>query len=318
MPIPDVVKQQMRLFDLALPSSEGLAEAPDLRTYDWLLINSSGGKDSQVTLSHVVALADAAGVDRARIVVVYADLGRVVWPQTREIAEAQAGLLGVRFEVVQREQGDLLDYVLDRNQRRVAEGKTGTQTLSWPSASTRWCTSDLKTGPVTRLMTLLVNETRQQRPGRRVRVLNCLGIRAEESSDRAKKTSFGRDPANWSSTRGDTGTRKPHSKREVDRWLPIFTWTRAQVWGEIRRSGLPWHWAYQFVDRLSCVECVMSPMRQLVVGAYFNPDLARAYQSAEAATGHSFKQGLTMGEVIDAADRMATPTPRDPFRYIDL
>jgi 3'-phosphoadenosine 5'-phosphosulfate sulfotransferase (PAPS reductase)/FAD synthetase len=311
--IPGPLNKQMCLFDMAPPAPAEFADDPDLHTYDWILLNSSGGKDSQATLSHVVSLADAAGVDRARIVVVYADLGRVVWPQTREIAEAQAGMLGMRFEVVRREQGDLLDYVLDKHKRRVTEGKTGTQTLSWPSASARWCTSDLKTGPVTTLMTRLVNETRLHRPSRRVRVLNCLGIRAEESPDHAKKTAFGPDPATWSSTRGDSGSRKPHSKREVDRWLPVFTWTRTQVWEEIRRSGLPWHWAYQYVDRLSCVECVMSPLRQLVIGAYFNPDLAREYQAVEAATGHSFKPGLTMGEVVDAAGRMPAPPPRDPF-----
>ncbi|MFJ8966701.1 hypothetical protein ACIRG5_45630 [Lentzea sp. NPDC102401] len=58
----------------------------------------------------------------------------------------------------------------------------------------------------------------------------------------------------------------------------------------------------------------MSPYRQLVVGAYFNPDLALAYQSAEAATGYSFKPDLTMTEVIDAARTMPPPRPRDPFQ----
>lgn len=129
-----------------------------------------------------------------------------------------------------------------------------------------------------------------------------------------QQTAFGPDPATWSSARAGSGSPRPHSKREVDRWLPIFTWTRAQVWKEIRRSGLPWHWAYQFVDRLSCIECVMSPFRQLVIGAYFNPDLALAYQSAEASTGHSFKPDLTMSEVINAARTMPAPRPRDPFQ----
>ncbi|MFJ8966702.1 hypothetical protein ACIRG5_45635 [Lentzea sp. NPDC102401] len=184
--------RQMCLFDLIAPAPPaGFAPEPELASYDWILFNSSGGKDSQVALSHGVALADAAGVDRSRIVVVYADLGRVVWPQTREIAEAQAGMLGVRFEVVSREKGDLLDYVIDKNRRRVADGKTGTQTLSWPAASARWCASDLKIGPVAKLMTRLVAETRLQRPSHRVRVLNCLGIRAEESPHRARKTAFG-------------------------------------------------------------------------------------------------------------------------------
>lgn len=252
-------------------------------------------------LSHLVGLADAAGVERTRIVVVYADLGRMVWSQTREIAEAQAGMLGVRFEIVRREQGDLLDYVRDKHARRVAEGKTGTATLSWPSAGARWCTSDLKTGQVEKLITRLVAETRQLRPRHRVRVLNALGIRAEESPARAQQRPFGPDPANWSSSRRTGNCRTPHGKRAVDRWLPIFNWTAGQVWEEIRRSRLPWHWAYQYVDRLSCVFCIFALKQQLVTGAYFNPELARDYEAAEIQTGHTFKPDLSMTEVIREA-----------------
>lgn len=47
---------------------------PDLRSYDVLLVNSSGGKDSQAMLDHVVRLAREAGV-ADRIVVVHCDLG---------------------------------------------------------------------------------------------------------------------------------------------------------------------------------------------------------------------------------------------------
>jgi 3'-phosphoadenosine 5'-phosphosulfate sulfotransferase (PAPS reductase)/FAD synthetase len=292
---------------------------PDLAAYDWILINSSGGKDSQAMLSHVVGLADAAGVDRSRIVVVYADLGRMVWPGTREIAEAQAGMLGVRFEVVRREKGDLLDYVREKNARRRAEGKTGTQTLSWPAAGPRWCTSDLKTGPVRTLITRRVDQTRQAHPGRRVKVLNTLGIRSEESADRAKQKPFDVDPANWSSTaRNPDGTPKPHSKRAVDRWYPVFAWTWAQVWQEIRRSRLPWHWAYQYVDRLSCVLCVLAPLRHLVLGAYFNPDLAQDYQDAETETGHTFKPDLSVAAVITEAGQLGEVTARSPFDRMEI
>jgi predicted phosphoadenosine phosphosulfate sulfurtransferase len=43
-----------------------MATAPDLTSYDWLVINSSAGKDSQAMLDFVVSLADEQGVARAR------------------------------------------------------------------------------------------------------------------------------------------------------------------------------------------------------------------------------------------------------------
>jgi 3'-phosphoadenosine 5'-phosphosulfate sulfotransferase (PAPS reductase)/FAD synthetase len=80
---------------------------PDLASYDWIVVASSGGKDSQAMLDLVAERAAAAGVAH-RVVVVHADLGRVEWAGTRELAERQAAHYAVRFEVVRRPQGDLL------------------------------------------------------------------------------------------------------------------------------------------------------------------------------------------------------------------
>jgi hypothetical protein len=109
---------QLDLFG-SLPAAatgwDAPSAAPDLPSYDWVLINSSAGKDSMATLSHVLGLCDAAGVDRARIVVAHADLGRVEWPGARQLAETHAATLGLRFEAVRRDGADLLDRVLIRN-----------------------------------------------------------------------------------------------------------------------------------------------------------------------------------------------------------
>ena len=63
---------------------------PDLPGYRYIVVNSSGGKDSQAMLDFVVERCDTAGVPRNRVVVAHADLGRVEWPGTRELAEEQA------------------------------------------------------------------------------------------------------------------------------------------------------------------------------------------------------------------------------------
>ncbi|MEU3497561.1 hypothetical protein ABZ747_29225 [Kitasatospora cineracea] len=60
--------------------------------YDWIVVASSGGKDSQAMLDEVVRSTDAAGVPRERIVVVHNDLDvtdsgeSIEWPGTMELA----------------------------------------------------------------------------------------------------------------------------------------------------------------------------------------------------------------------------------------
>jgi len=249
---------------------------PDLASYDVILVNSSAGKDSQAMLTHVVELADAASVERARIVAVHADLGRVEWQGTRELAERQAAAYGLRFEVVRRERGDLLNQIEARGM--------------FPSSTARYCTSDQKTSQVAKLMTRLAAEHRTAGHVGPIRILNCLGIRADESPARAKKTAFGPDVA---ATNG---------RRTVDRWLPIFDWTTEQVWATIRRSGLPHHPAYDAgMPRLSCVFCVLAGQKELVLAARLNPELAIEYVAVEARIGHRFRNDLSMKQIVDLA-----------------
>ena len=49
-----------------------------------------------------------------RLVVAHADLGRVEWPGTRELAEEQARHYGLEFVAVARPQGDLLEHIAHR------------------------------------------------------------------------------------------------------------------------------------------------------------------------------------------------------------
>jgi 3'-phosphoadenosine 5'-phosphosulfate sulfotransferase (PAPS reductase)/FAD synthetase len=297
-----------------VPAVNGSPVEPDLDAYDVVLINSSAGKDSQAMLTYLIELADRQGVPRARLVVVYASLGRVVWPGTLQLAQDQAAAYGVRFVSVARAE-DLLDQVETRRATLDAKAETltaeaqalraagwerlgqiaeqdaerATGTPAWPSSAARYCTSDQKTAQVAKLMTRMADEHRAAGNAGPLRILNCLGIRAAESPDRAKKVPFGPDSAS-------------NGRREVTRWLPIFGWSTEQVWDTIHRSGLPWHPAYDAgMPRLSCVFCVMAGRRELVLAATLNPGLARAYVQTEEKVGHTFKNGLSMAEVAAEA-----------------
>lgn len=282
-----------------MPQTSGTAPA-SLAGYDLILINSSAGKDSQAMLTTIVEQADAEGVDRSRLLVVHADLGRVEWEGTRELAEQQAAVYGLRFEVVRREQGDLLQQIADRHDTLRAKGDTTTP--AWPSSQARYCTSDQKTSQVVKLMTRLAADWRERTSETRpMRILNCLGIRAAESCARAKKTPFGPDSAS-------------NGRRAVDRWLPIFDWSDDKVWETIRRSGVPHHEAYdQGMTRLSCSFCVLSSRDDLTRAARLRPGLAQTYLALEVKVGHTFRADLSMAQIIDAADAATDQAVTEPL-----
>ena len=242
---------------------------PDLQTYDIILVNTSAGKDSQAMMDYLVELTTAAGV-RDRLVAVHCDLGRVEWEGTRELAAEQAAHYGIRFEVVSRPQGDLLQHVAARGM--------------WPSNTSRYCTSDHKRGQVSKVMTKLAAEL-----GRPVRILNCMGLRAEESPKRRKMVAFEAD------------ARNTNRRRTVDTWLPIHGWTVGQVWDRIRVSGVRHHRAYDLgMGRLSCCFCIFAPKAALMIAGQHNAQLLDQYVAVEQAIGHTFRKDLTLASVRDA------------------
>jgi 3'-phosphoadenosine 5'-phosphosulfate sulfotransferase (PAPS reductase)/FAD synthetase len=260
----------------------------DLASYDIIVVSTSGGKDSQTTMRLVARLAREAGV-LDRVVAVHANLGeRVEWPDAPEYAERQARMNGVeRFEVTSRiggiakkdssvykageEYGDLLDYA----ERRGA----------WPSKAVRYCTSEFKRGPIGRVYTDLAREWRASTgESRPCRILDCIGIRAEESVSRAKKPQF----------EVRRSTRNVH----VDVWLPIKHWSTEQVWEDIRESGVPHHWAYdKGMRRLSCVFCVFGGLQDLLIAGQENPEILDAWVASEERMGHKFQQNRALAEV---------------------
>ena len=231
---------------------------PDLTSYDFIEFSSSGGKDSLAMKSYGARRLREAGLLR-RGVVVHADLGRVEWPNTPELVERQAAHLGLRFMKVKRPQGDLLDHV-------EALGK-------WPMPTQRFCTADHKRGQILTVFTALAKESRARGViGRPVRILNCIGLRAEESSGRAKRLALVRDK------------RASSRHKEVDVWLPIQGWTEDEVWAECRASGAPIHPAYAAgLPRASCVFCIYMPEDALRIAGALHPELLRRVRRRRAA-----------------------------------
>lgn len=246
----------------------------------WVVINSSGGKDSQTALRVTVEAAAMAGLPKDRLVVAHADLGEMEWPGSRELAAEQARLHGLRFEVAsyrtrRGENLSLLDYVRRR-------GK-------WPSSTTRFCTSEYKRGPGGRIVSLLFHED----PGP---ILNVFGFRAEESPARAKRSVYSKN------------MRFSTKSREVWDWLPIHDWTEKQVWDDIRASGIPHHPVYdQGMPRLSCSFCIFAPRDALMLAGQLRPDMLDRYCEVEKEIGHTFQNGRSLQSIRDALNAGEKP-----------
>jgi 3'-phosphoadenosine 5'-phosphosulfate sulfotransferase (PAPS reductase)/FAD synthetase len=270
-----------------------------MREADWIVISSSGGKDSQAMAAYVVSRAKSLGL-LERVVVVHADLGDIEWSGTRQLAEEQARLLGVRrFEVVRATGGDLLARTLDRyaklktkaqNKAREegSDPATAKAAPAWPSSAARWCTSWGKMGPIWTLYTRLTRELSHL--GRPVRILSCIGQRAAESAPRARMAAVEVDRA------------ASNGRRHITTWRPIHQWTDTDVWRQIARSGLPYHSAYDYgMRRLSCSFCVLACAADLTLAARLRPAKAREYAAVETTIGADFKKGLSMREIIQRA-----------------
>jgi 3'-phosphoadenosine 5'-phosphosulfate sulfotransferase (PAPS reductase)/FAD synthetase len=257
-----------------------------LTDYDVIVINTSAGKDSQAMMEYVVGLAKAAGILH-RVVAVHCDLGRVEWKGTKELAIDHCAHYGIHLHIVRREKGDLLVQVEERGM--------------WPDNKNRYCTSDQKRDQVAKLVTSLVNDfiganTETDRP---VRVLNCMGLRAEESSARAKKNPF------------QTNKRLTNGKREVYDWLPIHDWTVGQVWDCIKKSGVKYHYAYDLgMPRLSCCFCIFASEGALMIAGKQNPELLNEYVRVEKATGHDFRHHFKIASIQERLANGEQPPTR--------
>ncbi|ATY17144.1 hypothetical protein CU254_41955 (plasmid) [Amycolatopsis sp. AA4] len=284
------------------------ADEPDLSDYDLILIGMSG-KDAHAALDVTLARARAAGVGD-RVWTVHADLGLMeapgaffegrYYPSNRELVAQQAAAYGLRPDRHIETRRTVRDGETWRDQTLL---EMVAMTGKFPDAARRWCTSDLKTSKISAALTPLVRALRGSLD-RPVRILNVLGIRAEESPRRAGRPTYRCTASN--------------GQRHVDEHLPVHDYSTAQVWRTILDSGVPYHWWYDSAPgrgdragarRLSCSLCVLGSRRECVLAARRRPRLAALYHEVEQRTGHRFKLELPMSRVLELAAAPGGPEP---------
>lgn len=211
------------------------------------VVNHSGGKDSQAMLIRIRELVPAS-----QILVIHADLPGVEWKGTEEHARRYCD--GLEFRTV-RATKTFLEMVEHRGM--------------WPSSATRQCTSDLKRGPIEKAIRHYIAEK-----GLSGLVVNCMGIRAQESTSRAKQVPF------------RFNERNSKAGREWYDWMPIFLMRQEQVFASIAAAGQELHWAYsKGMTRLSCAFCIMASKADLQISARENPELFQRILETEKRIG---------------------------------
>ena len=226
------------------------------------VINHSAGKDSQAMTSYLRGF-----IPRSQLLVVHADLGAVEWDGVQD--HIRDTIDGLPLIVCRNENRDLLQMIADRGM--------------FPSPQQRQCTSDLKRGPIERT----IRQYLKAHPEFGGLVVNCMGLRAQESANRAKAKVLKLNDGN------------SKAGREWYDWLPIHDWQVEEVWQEIEEAGQKPHPAYALgMSRLSCVFCIMASDHDLTIAAKAKPDLYARYVALERSTGRTMmmpRQGVPRG-----------------------
>ena len=197
-------------------------------------------------------------VPRDQLVAVHAPLQGADWPGTLEHVRATLPA-GVPLILAPIASGRSLLEAIERRGR-------------FPSPSIRWCTSNYKRTPIEREL----RRHLRANPRHRGMLVNAMGMRADESPARARKTPW------------KPNARNSKAGRAWFDWLPIFDFCEDDVFDVIRRAGQRPHPAYAMgMSRLSCSFCIMASRSDLRTAARLRPRLYRTYAELERRIGHT-------------------------------
>ena len=290
--------RQPRKLPTTTPTTSG--DAPDLTSYDTIVVAFSGGKDSLACLLHLLD----SGVDRARIELWHHDIdGRegstlMDWPVTRSYCDAVAAAFGVPIYYSWLEGGFEREMARNGTPKARTWWQQPDGTLShsggqgrpntrgrFPQVSAdlsvRWCSSYLK-------IDVCAAALRGQARFTGARTLVVTGERAEESTARARYKRF--EPHHAAS-----------GKRHIDAWRPIHAWSERQVWQVIERHRVRPHPAYVAGwGRTSCMFCVFGSKDQWASARTLDAARFAAVAERERASGSTIQRKRSIVELADA------------------
>jgi len=283
-------------------------KAPDLLSYDYVIVASSGGKDS---LACVLDLLER-GVPKDKLLLWHhcvdgregSDL--MDWPVTEDYCRKVAKALGLRlffswkcngFEGEMLRENARTEAIcfegLDGRIHKVGgnNGKKSTRRkfpMTTASLMTRWCTAYLK-------IDVAAAALRNLPDFKDKRTLVVTGERAEESPCRADYKMF--EPHKADLRNGKKFT------RHVDHYRPVHDWPEAKVWEIIKRWKIKPHPCYALGwGRCSCCACIFGNNNVWASLAAIDPD--RILRIAE----YEAEFDCTIHKTMSVLDRVSKGT----------
>lgn len=222
-----------------------------------LVVNFSGGKDSTAMLAYL-----CEAYPDVKKHVVFADTG---WEHTdaEQWARDIVALFGLELIVV-RANKTFLSMVEKRGM--------------FPGMQQRQCTSDLKRDPIAKWVRNNVKDPV---------VINCLGIRSDESAGRSKQKRLKRN------------ARETNTRRTIWDWAPIKDWTETQVLDYLAARNLPLHPVYQHLRRFSCRVCIFMTQHDLRQVAKHDPGAIDIIAGLEDRIGFTMMAGGSINQIIN-------------------
>jgi DNA sulfur modification protein DndC len=147
----------------------------------------------------------------------------------------------------------------------------------FPGMTQRQCTSDLKRDPIN---TWIRNNVKDPV------VVSCLGIRSEESSNRAKAKKLRRDK------------RETNSRRTVWTWNPIKDWKETEVFSFLEAKGIPLHKVYGHLKRFSCRVCIFMSEHEINAVNEHDPQAIEIISEIERRINFHMTQGGFLDDII--------------------
>ncbi len=228
-----------------------------------IVINYSGGKDSTV-----MAFEICRRYPNIAKYIVYADTGfeHVLYQPAEDWCRKMASQFGHDLHVVKSSTKNYLTMVRARGM--------------FPSSSTRQCTSDLKRSPIEKFIRTLPYKV----------ILNATGMRAQESTGRAKRPRLKRNMT--------LCTRN----RTVWNWNPILHWKLEDVLKLHADRGLPLHpvyqWAGGYLTRFSCRICIFSTDADIRAVYKHDREAFNIISDLETEIGFTMKNGKSLLDIV--------------------
>ena len=252
-----------------------------------LVVNHSGGKDSTKMLGLVrqkfpdvptyAVMADTGFEHKAPV-------------PAEDWARSRCAEFGLDLTVVRNPKRTYLEMVEQRGM--------------FPSPQFRQCTSDLKRGPIDKFVRSVPQGV----------IVNCIGIRSEESNARARLVPL---------TINQSLTTK---QRTVYNWLPIYESTLSDVLG--------WHWVNAirlhpvyvpeyhkdgttggYLKRLSCRVCIFSTDADLQAIHLHDRSAFDAIAALERKLNFTMRPGASLVRIVEARSSLIEEARQQSFCF---